>query len=60
MGLLGGLLKTAVNVVTLPVSATVDVLTMGEDSLTEKNLKRVVKNVSDMAEDTTDIIDKVL
>lgn len=60
MGLLGGLLKTAVNVVTLPVSATVDILTAGEENLTEKNLKEIGKNVSEVTKNTTDIIDKVI
>lgn len=60
MGLLGGLIKTAVNIATLPVSAAVDILTAGEDNLTEKNLKAVGESVSEVAKDTSDIIDKVV
>jgi hypothetical protein len=41
MGLLGGLFKAAVDVVTLPVAAVVDVVTLGDAGASEKTLQNL-------------------
>jgi hypothetical protein len=55
MGLLGNLIKTAVNVVTLPVAVAVDVLDTldgdTQESQTKKQLENIVENISDAVDD---------
>lgn len=55
MGLLGNLIKTTVNVVTLPVAVAVDVLDTldgdTQESQTKKQLENIVENISDTIDD---------
>jgi len=47
MGLLTGLFQIAVDVVTLPVAAVVDVISMGEANATRKAAQRLTNDVED-------------
>ena len=47
MGLLTGLFQIAVDVVTLPVAAVVDVVSMGEANATRKAAQRLTNDVED-------------
>ena len=59
MGFIGGLLKTAVEVVTLPVAVVKDVVTLGgvlvdEDSATVNKLERIAEDVEETVDGLID------
>lgn len=47
MGFIGGLFKSAVDIVTLPVAVVVDVVTLGEAHASEKVLKHLGKDLDE-------------
>lgn len=47
MGLLGGLFKAAVDVVTLPVAIVVDVATIGKAEATDAVTKKLAKDLNE-------------
>lgn len=48
MGFLGGLIKTAINVATLPIDVTADVFTGGEARATERKMKKIDKDLEEV------------
>ena len=56
MGLLGSLLNTAVDIVTLPISVVSDIVEVGtgelEESKTKEHIKDILKDVTDVFDDT--------
>jgi hypothetical protein len=61
MGLLGKLLKTTINIATLPVSMVKDVATMGgaltdkEQSYTNRKLKKINKDTAELMNEIDDL-----
>jgi hypothetical protein len=47
MGLLGGLFKAAVEVVTIPVAVVADVVTVGGAKATEKTIERLKEDLEE-------------
>lgn len=47
MGLLGGLFKAVVDVVTLPVAVVADVVTLGQADITGKVIKKLARDLNE-------------
>ena len=50
MGFLGGLLKAAVDVVSIPVAVVADVVTLGDAGATEKTMKHLGNDLEEAGE----------
>ena len=64
MGLFGSLLKTAIDVVSIPVSVVVDVATLGgeltdHEPYTQQHLRAITKDVVDVGVETIKIVKKI-
>ncbi len=57
MGFLGGLLKAAVDVVTVPLAIVEDVVTIGEAGATEKTMKHLGEDLEEAGDGLTGMDD---
>ena len=56
MGIFKSLIKTAVDVVTLPIDVAADVLTLGEAEATKNKGKKLVNDVDEIIDETDKLI----